>query len=74
MGLMAAVPDAANDPAIEKAMRWLAEQQREDGNWNEQFYTGTGFPKVFYHNYHLYRLYFPVTALARWQRLRAAAE
>jgi nucleoside-diphosphate-sugar epimerase len=27
--------------------------------------TGTGFPKVFYLNYHYYRLYFPLMALAR---------
>lgn len=30
---------------------------------------GTGFPKVFYLKYHLYRLYFPITALARYRRL-----
>jgi len=40
-----------------------------ESNWDEQFYTGTGFPKVFYLNYHLYRLYFPVTALARNMKL-----
>jgi squalene-hopene/tetraprenyl-beta-curcumene cyclase len=68
MGLMAASTDPANDPAIKRAMLWLAENQREDGNWEEDFYTGTGFPKVFYLNYHLYRLYFPVTALARYRR------
>jgi len=74
MGLMAATPNPATDPAIEKAMLWLAQNQREDGNWTENFYTGTGFPKVFYLNYHLYRLYFPVTALARWRRIRNAGK
>jgi len=28
-----------------------------------------GFPKVFYLKYHNYRLYFPLMALARYQRL-----
>ena len=68
MGLMAVA--GADDPAIERALFWLAENQREDGNWDEQFYTGTGFPRVFYLNYHLYRLYFPVTALARYKRMK----
>ncbi|HXE52486.1 MAG TPA: squalene--hopene cyclase [Tepidisphaeraceae bacterium] len=64
MGLMAVA--GAHDPAVEKALLWLAEHQRPDGNWDEQFYTGTGFPRVFYLNYHLYRLYFPITALGRY--------
>ena len=64
MGLLAVVgPD---DPAVERGLLWLARHQRADGNWDEQFYTGTGFPRVFYLNYHLYRLYFPITALARY--------
>ena len=32
-------------------------------------FTGTGFPKVFYLKYHLYRDYFPVYALARCRNL-----
>jgi squalene-hopene/tetraprenyl-beta-curcumene cyclase len=67
MGLMAV--GGADDPAVERGIRWLAENQSPDGNWEEQWYTGTGFPKVFYLKYHLYRLYFPVTALARYKRL-----
>jgi squalene-hopene/tetraprenyl-beta-curcumene cyclase len=68
MALMAAC--GPHDPAIEKALQWLADHQREDGNWDEHFYTGTGFPKVFYLNYHLYRLYFPLTAFARYKRMK----
>jgi squalene-hopene/tetraprenyl-beta-curcumene cyclase len=70
MGLMAAA--GARDPAVERAIQWLVEHQSPDGNWEENFYTGTGFPKVFYLKYHLYRLYFPLTALARYKRLRGA--
>lgn len=35
------------------------------GGWHEHHFTGTGFPKVFYLRYNLYRHYFPVMALAR---------
>jgi squalene-hopene/tetraprenyl-beta-curcumene cyclase len=71
MGLMAACGFA--DPDVKRAIDWLISHQNADGNWDEPFYTGTGFPKVFYLKYHLYRLYFPLTALARYQRLRAMA-
>lgn len=38
------------------------------GGWNEHWFTGTGFPKVFYLRYHLYRHSFPLKALARYER------
>jgi len=38
------------------------------GSWAEPWFTGTGFPKVFYLRYHLYRLYFPLMAIARFVR------
>ena len=40
---------------------------RADGTWDEAQFTGTGFPRVFYLKYHLYRVYFPLMALARYQ-------
>ena len=46
--------------------RWLAAHQRSDGTWDEPQFTGTGFPRDFYLNYHLYRLVFPVSALGRY--------
>jgi squalene-hopene/tetraprenyl-beta-curcumene cyclase len=54
------------DEMVERGLRFLADTQREDGSWDEPYYTGTGFPGDFYINYHLYRLVFPVTALGRW--------
>ena len=36
----------------------------------EELATGTGFPKVFYLNYHLYRIYFPLLALAAFLKAR----
>jgi squalene-hopene/tetraprenyl-beta-curcumene cyclase len=68
MGMMAAL--GPNDPAVERALQWLIDHQAEDGNWEEPWYTGTGFPKVFYLKYHLYRLYFPLTALSRYRRMK----
>jgi squalene-hopene/tetraprenyl-beta-curcumene cyclase len=54
------------DPAVLRAIRWLLETQLESGTWNGTWFTGTGFPRVFYLRYHLYRLYFPVMCLGRW--------
>jgi squalene-hopene/tetraprenyl-beta-curcumene cyclase len=67
MGLMAVA--GPHDPGVRRALRWLVDHQRDDGNWAESSYTGTGFPRVFYLKYHLYRLYFPMTALARYKRM-----
>jgi squalene-hopene/tetraprenyl-beta-curcumene cyclase len=52
--------------AVEQGVSWLAETQREDGSWDEPYFTGTGFPWDFSINYHLYRMVFPVTALGRY--------
>ena len=68
MGLLAVCD--ADDPAIERAINWLMDTQLPDGNWEEQWFTGTGFPRVFYLKYHLYCLYFPLTAIARYTRRR----
>jgi squalene-hopene/tetraprenyl-beta-curcumene cyclase len=52
--------------AVRAGVEYLLSTQGEDGNWREDVFTGTGFPKVFYLKYHLYRLYFPLMALARY--------
>ncbi|HZD56191.1 MAG TPA: squalene--hopene cyclase [Anaerolineales bacterium] len=53
------------DLALQAGVRWLLENQKSDGTWDEPYFTGTGFPGDFYLNYHEYRNYFPVLALAR---------
>lgn len=55
------------DDSVRAAAGWLLETQQSDGDWIETEYTGTGFPRVFYLRYHLYRLYFPIMALGRWR-------
>jgi squalene-hopene/tetraprenyl-beta-curcumene cyclase len=47
-----------------KGVEWLIENQTAEGTWKEDLSTGTGFPKVFYLSYHLYRNSFPLLALA----------
>jgi squalene-hopene/tetraprenyl-beta-curcumene cyclase len=55
----------ADSDAARRGIAWLVEHQREDGGWDEPWFTGTGFPGDFYINYHLYRVVFPVSALGR---------
>jgi squalene-hopene/tetraprenyl-beta-curcumene cyclase len=51
---------------------WLCENQKRNGGWDEDFFTGTGFPRDFLINYHLYREVWPVLALGRVRRARAS--
>jgi len=74
LGLLAA-NDTRSD-SVAKGIRWLIERQREDGSWaelmpgrnGESYYTGTGFPRVFYLGYHLYKQYFPLLALTTYRK------
>ncbi len=59
------------DPDVERGIRWLIKTQLDSGTWDETWFTGTGFPRVFYLRYHLYRLYFPIMCLGRYTRLSA---
>jgi squalene-hopene/tetraprenyl-beta-curcumene cyclase len=51
--------------AVAAGIEFLRTTQSQDGGWQEDQFTGTGFPKVFYLKYHMYALYFPLMALAR---------
>jgi squalene-hopene/tetraprenyl-beta-curcumene cyclase len=75
LGLLAAGDDRSD--SIAKGVRWLLTRQRADGSWDETtgtgrtrqaLYTGTGFPRVFYLAYTLYRQYFPLLALTTYKR------
>ena len=69
MALIAA--GEARSDAVARGVRYLVDGQRPDGTWDEPEFTGTGFPTDFMLNYHLYRHYFPLTALGRYARASA---
>jgi squalene-hopene/tetraprenyl-beta-curcumene cyclase len=60
---------AANTPAVARGIEFLVGTQRADGGWDDVLWNGTGFPRVFYLQYHLYAHYFPLWALGVWRRL-----
>jgi squalene-hopene/tetraprenyl-beta-curcumene cyclase len=65
---------AGGDPSslsVQHGIEYLLETQRGDGSWDEELATGSGFPKVFYLNYHLYKDYFPLMALAAFVKAQA---
>ena len=59
---------------VRAGIDYLVRTQQADGGWHEEHFTGTGFPKVFYLKYHMYSLYFPLMALARYQAAQQVAE
>jgi len=67
MGLLAA--GHGDGAACRRGVEWLIATQNWEGSWDEEVFTGTGFPGVFYLRYHHYRLYFPLLALARFRDL-----
>ena len=66
LGLMAA--GQMSTSAVERGMDFLLRNQRPDGGWDDVLWNGTGFPRVFYLQYHLYAHYFPLWALGIWRR------
>ena len=59
---------AGDGAALARGVGWLIANQRPDGGWDEDLYTGTGFPGDFYINYEMYRLVFPLSALGRYRQ------
>ncbi|ODS31553.1 MAG: squalene-hopene cyclase [Candidatus Scalindua rubra] len=55
--------------SVRKGIEYLIMNQKEDGTWDEEEFTGTGFPKVFYLRYHMYRSYFPLLALSKYRNM-----
>ncbi len=50
--------------AIRRGIEYLVRTQNRDGSWPEPQTTGTGFPRVFYLQYDMYRNNWPLLALA----------
>ncbi|HVV27470.1 MAG TPA: squalene--hopene cyclase [Rhizomicrobium sp.] len=68
LGLMAA--GQVDHPAVARGITYLKATQEADGLWSQPHYTGGGFPRVFYLNYHGYPKFFPLWALARYRNLK----
>jgi squalene-hopene/tetraprenyl-beta-curcumene cyclase len=57
--------------SLKKGVDYLLRTQNRDGSWSEAETTGTGFPKVFYLKYDMYRNNWPLLALATYVNYRA---
>jgi squalene-hopene/tetraprenyl-beta-curcumene cyclase len=57
--------------SIQRGLRYLLSAQKPDGSWAEEQITGTGFPRVFYLKYDMYRQNFPLLALATYINYRS---
>jgi len=71
LGLLAA-NDTRSD-SVARGIAYLLRTQKKDGSWDEPYFTGTGFPRVFYLMYHLYRQYFPLLAFTTYAKIMAAS-
>ena len=59
--------------SLHQGIEYLCDKQdRQTGEWAESVATGTGFPKVFYLSYHLYRNAFPLLALTEYRKCQTA--
>ncbi len=58
-----------DDECLRRGVDYLVRTQNEDGSWTEDEITGTGFPKVFYLKYDMYRNAWPLLAMATFRKL-----
>ena len=58
-----------DNPALKRGIEYLYRTQNLDGSWTEHETTGTGFPKVFYLKYDMYRNAWPLLALATYRQI-----
>jgi squalene-hopene/tetraprenyl-beta-curcumene cyclase len=63
--------DDPNNPHLQRGVDYLMSTQNADGSWTEHETTGTGFPKVFYLKYDIYRNAWPLLALSDYKKLLA---
>jgi squalene-hopene/tetraprenyl-beta-curcumene cyclase len=55
--------------SVKRGIAYLVSTQAGNGEWAEDEFTGTGFPRDFMLKYHLYRHCWPLWALGRYRRL-----
>ena len=57
--------------SLHDGIEYLIRTQKNDGTWDEELATGTGFPEVFYLCYHMYRNAFPLLALNAFLKIKS---
>jgi len=57
--------------SLHDGIEYLIRTQKNEGTWDEELATGTGFPQVFYLCYHLYRNAFPLLALNAFLKIKS---
>ena len=72
MGLLAF--DDPNSESVKRGIEYLIRTQNADGSWTELETTGTGFPKVYYLKYDIYRNSWPLLAMATHKNLLRTTE
>jgi squalene-hopene/tetraprenyl-beta-curcumene cyclase len=61
---------ACGDPnreSVTRGIKYLLDNQQPDGSWHYPWFTGTGFPRIFYLKYTSYQWAWPLLALT-WHR------
>jgi squalene-hopene/tetraprenyl-beta-curcumene cyclase len=61
--------DDPHRPSLQNSIEYLIRTQNDDGTWSEAEATGTGFPKVYYLKYDMYRNSWPLLALATYRNM-----
>ncbi|MFB3918086.1 MAG: squalene--hopene cyclase [Terriglobales bacterium] len=72
LGLLAA--GDTRSESVTSGIAYLLRTQKRNGSWEEQYFTGTGFPRVFYLKYHMYKDYFPLLALTTYAKVMSGPE
>jgi squalene-hopene/tetraprenyl-beta-curcumene cyclase len=52
---------------VKRGVDFLLNRQKKYGSWQENEFTGTGFPVHFFIKYHMYQHLFPLMALGRYR-------
>jgi len=68
MGLMAIY--GSERESVKSGINYLLNTISDRGDWDEKYFTGTGFPGHFYIRYHGYRHFFPLMALGQYNSLK----
>ena len=55
--------------SVTRGIKYLLDTQNPDGSWHYPWFTGTGFPRIFYLKYTSYQWAWPLLALSWYRNL-----